>query len=68
VFADNIFDESTLVIRVLSLFYMVYYEYKLDLAYIPRDIAGGGAGFNTPQPYTQQLWSLIPTRYLLVVY
>lgn len=64
VFSGDVFDKSKLPIRILCLYYLVIYTYKLEIANIPKEIVGTK---NAPSSYSKQLWTNIPIRYLLVM-
>uniref|UniRef100_A0A915LQM7 Uncharacterized protein n=1 Tax=Meloidogyne javanica TaxID=6303 RepID=A0A915LQM7_MELJA len=62
IFSGEIFDDSKLVIRLLSLAFLIAFTFKLDSSSNKE-----GGTIKTPKAYSQSLWKSIPIRYLLIV-
>ncbi|KAF7631029.1 hypothetical protein Mgra_00008736 [Meloidogyne graminicola] len=64
IFSGEIFDDSKLVIRLLSLAFLVAFSFKLDSS--PNREQLGGTN-KTPKAYSFSLWKLVPIRYLMIM-
>lgn len=64
IFSTELFDNRSIVIQLLALFYLISYNYKLEIAPIAKGIAGTT---RAPLVYSQKLWAKIPIRYLLIM-
>ncbi|KAL7069613.1 hypothetical protein ACQ4LE_011069 [Meloidogyne hapla] len=64
IFSGEIFDDSKLVIRILSLAFLIAFTFKLDSS---SNKDQNGRTIKLPKAYSQSLWKSIPIRYLLIM-